>query len=357
MLDIRWVRDNPDALDRALQARGAGAAAAQLIGLDDDRKAHIAKLQDAQTRRNAASKEIGKAKASGDEAAAQALIDEIAELKSFVQAPFGRGIILFRAKAVNKLLLPRGLCAFFLLVYKSGNDIDIQYGIVLLQWFNQVLNDLDSLDKRTVKIVEELLEIQDLILTSSQSVDNLIGKVEVAQLESKKSVFRQTYPPIWKQFLPREMRVKIPVLFESVVKAYRQGLNDFYSIYRTLIWINFALFFLFLGFAFYLQGYNRNIQQTETDDRIETFLRIFSRPFAVAILLTITLVFFIYPKAPTVIGDIAALLVIVPLVFVALEVLPKGLRGFIYFISAMFLFNGSGIPSTVDFSLCTFIDS
>ena len=85
MLDIRWVRDNPDALDRALQARGAEAAAAHLIALDDDRKAHIAKLQDAQTRRNAASKEIGKAKASGDEAAAQALIDEIAELKSFVQ--------------------------------------------------------------------------------------------------------------------------------------------------------------------------------------------------------------------------------------------------------------------------------
>ena len=85
MLDIRWVRDNPDALDRALKTRGAGAAAVQLIALDDDRKEHIAKLQDAQTRRNAASKEIGKAKASGDEAAAQVLIDEIAELKSFVQ--------------------------------------------------------------------------------------------------------------------------------------------------------------------------------------------------------------------------------------------------------------------------------
>ena len=85
MLDIRWVRENPDALDHALKTRGAEASAAQLIALDDERRAHIAKLQDAQTRRNAASKEIGKAKASGDEAAAQALIEEIADLKSFVQ--------------------------------------------------------------------------------------------------------------------------------------------------------------------------------------------------------------------------------------------------------------------------------
>ena len=86
MLDIKWVRDNPDALDGALKARGADPAAADLIAIDDQRKAHIAKLQDAQTRRNAASKDIGKAKASGDDAAAQKLIDEIAELKDFVQS-------------------------------------------------------------------------------------------------------------------------------------------------------------------------------------------------------------------------------------------------------------------------------
>ena len=86
MLDIKWVRDNPDTLDGALKARGAAPAAAELIALDDQRKAHIAKLQDAQTRRNAASKDIGKAKASGDDAAAQKLIDEIAELKDFVQS-------------------------------------------------------------------------------------------------------------------------------------------------------------------------------------------------------------------------------------------------------------------------------
>lgn len=86
MLDIRWIRDNPDALDRALTNRGAEPAAARLIALDDCRRAAIQTLQEAQTRRNVASKEIGAAKARKDEAAAQALMTEVAALKDTIRS-------------------------------------------------------------------------------------------------------------------------------------------------------------------------------------------------------------------------------------------------------------------------------
>lgn len=85
MFDIRWIRDNPEAFDAGLARRGHDASAAAVLALDQARRNHVQKLQEAQTRRNAASKEIGKAKGSGDEAAAQALMDEVAELKNFVQ--------------------------------------------------------------------------------------------------------------------------------------------------------------------------------------------------------------------------------------------------------------------------------
>lgn len=86
MLDIKWIRENPGALDAALKKRGAGPMAVQLIELDDKRRSHLTKLQEAQERRNSASKEIGKAKASGDEEAAQNAIAEVAEIKSFIQS-------------------------------------------------------------------------------------------------------------------------------------------------------------------------------------------------------------------------------------------------------------------------------
>ncbi|MBA5776732.1 serine--tRNA ligase [Stappia sp. F7233] len=85
MHDIKWIRENAEAFDRALARRGVAPASAALLALDDARRSHLVKLQDAQERRNAASKEIGKAKASRDEARAQALIDEVAQIKSFIQ--------------------------------------------------------------------------------------------------------------------------------------------------------------------------------------------------------------------------------------------------------------------------------
>jgi len=85
MLDMKWIRDHADQLDDALAKRGAEPVAKDLIARDDERRGHVQRLQDLQARRNAASKEIGKAKASGDEAAAQKVIEEIAELKSAIQ--------------------------------------------------------------------------------------------------------------------------------------------------------------------------------------------------------------------------------------------------------------------------------
>jgi seryl-tRNA synthetase len=86
VFDIRWIRDNPAAFDAGLAKRGLAPLSAKLIEIDEARRANLTRLQDAQARRNAASKEIGKAKASKDEAKAQALMKEVADLKEVIQA-------------------------------------------------------------------------------------------------------------------------------------------------------------------------------------------------------------------------------------------------------------------------------
>ena len=86
MFDIRWIRENPAAFDEGLAARGLDPAADALIGLDARRRAVQTRLQDYQTRRNHASKLIGAAKGQGDDAKAQALMAEVAEIKDAMQA-------------------------------------------------------------------------------------------------------------------------------------------------------------------------------------------------------------------------------------------------------------------------------
>ncbi len=84
MFDIKWIRDNADAFDAGLKNRGLEPQSASLIKIDEERRANLVKLQDAQARRNAASKEIGKAKGAKDEALASKLMAEVAELKETI---------------------------------------------------------------------------------------------------------------------------------------------------------------------------------------------------------------------------------------------------------------------------------
>ncbi|WP_420409523.1 serine--tRNA ligase [Hoeflea sp.] len=86
MLDIKWIRENPAELDAALNKRGAEPQAERLVALDEARRQHVGTVQTLQERRNAASKEIGKAMAAKDQAAADALKAEVAKLKDELQA-------------------------------------------------------------------------------------------------------------------------------------------------------------------------------------------------------------------------------------------------------------------------------
>ncbi len=81
MLDIKWIRDNPDVLDEALKKRSAEPMSSTLLALDDSRRAVIQKLQDMQSRRNAASKEIGAAMAQKNIELADRLKAEMTQLK------------------------------------------------------------------------------------------------------------------------------------------------------------------------------------------------------------------------------------------------------------------------------------
>jgi seryl-tRNA synthetase len=82
MHDIKSIRDNPTAFDGGLKRRGLAPLSASLLAIDEKRRAAILASEQAQARRNAASKEIGDAKKAKDEARAAKLMSEVAELKT-----------------------------------------------------------------------------------------------------------------------------------------------------------------------------------------------------------------------------------------------------------------------------------
>ena len=84
MHDIKFIRENPEVFDAAMARRGLPAIAAEIGQLDEKRRALQTRAQQLQARRNEASKEIGKVKASGGDTAA--LMAEMAEIKEQMPA-------------------------------------------------------------------------------------------------------------------------------------------------------------------------------------------------------------------------------------------------------------------------------
>jgi seryl-tRNA synthetase len=87
MFDIKWIRDNPEAFDTAMsQRKNVSVRSSDLIAIDERRRQIIVRLNEAQEKRNAFSKQIGQAKAQKDEAKAAELMAEVAKLKEFIPA-------------------------------------------------------------------------------------------------------------------------------------------------------------------------------------------------------------------------------------------------------------------------------
>ena len=79
MHDIRFIRENPDALDRALKRRNLPPAAKAILAIDTERRGAQTAMQELQAKRNDVSKQIGEIKKKGGDA--NVLMQEVAAIK------------------------------------------------------------------------------------------------------------------------------------------------------------------------------------------------------------------------------------------------------------------------------------
>jgi seryl-tRNA synthetase len=87
MIDIKWIREHADAAATGWRDRGVDVDVAELIALDDRRRALITEVESLQQERNTSSKEIGIRKKAGEDASeAMAAVKEIGQRISALDA-------------------------------------------------------------------------------------------------------------------------------------------------------------------------------------------------------------------------------------------------------------------------------
>ncbi|SMF14151.1 seryl-tRNA synthetase [Tistlia consotensis] len=84
MHDLKWIREQPEAFDRALARRGLAGASSALLALDRQNRQAQTELQELQARRNEASREIGQLKKDGGDA--ESLMAEVQAIKERMAA-------------------------------------------------------------------------------------------------------------------------------------------------------------------------------------------------------------------------------------------------------------------------------
>lgn len=68
MHDLKWIRDHSATFDKGLATRGIEPLSQRILALDESHRAAVSEKQELQTRRNSLAKDIGQAKASGQDA-------------------------------------------------------------------------------------------------------------------------------------------------------------------------------------------------------------------------------------------------------------------------------------------------
>ncbi|MEP5762017.1 MAG: serine--tRNA ligase [Litoreibacter sp.] len=84
MHDIRFIRETPEVFDAAMKRRKSDVSSSDVLAIDTARRAKIQEAEEAKAAQNAASKQVGAAKASGDEDEFQRLRGLVAEKKAAV---------------------------------------------------------------------------------------------------------------------------------------------------------------------------------------------------------------------------------------------------------------------------------
>ena len=70
MLDIKWIRENPEQFDAAMKKRSPNFKAADILALDEEKRKKTFLIQELQAKRNKIAQEVGSIKKSGGDASA-----------------------------------------------------------------------------------------------------------------------------------------------------------------------------------------------------------------------------------------------------------------------------------------------
>jgi len=208
----------------------------------------------------------------------------------------------------------------------------------LLNRSESILAEVLEMKEIIITLGNELLVMADQLLTTSQELEKLITQMLASEEMVRRNHLKKTHPAIWESDTLKDEAISPVEVYHSTITAFRVGLSGFYSIYKYWVYLHLGIFLFLLTVSFIIRRKLKKWTLDTDDERIAKFLKIFKQPVAVSLTLAIFLGLLLYPKAPDVFRDMSSILIIIPLLVVAMQVLPKKTHIYLFSISALFIF-------------------
>jgi len=167
VLDLKWLRDQPDAFDRALARRGLLPMASGLLEQDAEIRALQTDLQERQARRNALSREVGRLRGRGGEA--EAAIAEVAELKRQIQVDEDR--LRDRIEALEAELAEREQAEFEPMVKEEVDEDDVAE--VVAKWTGIPVSRL--MEGEVEKLIHMEERLHERVIGQDEAIEAVSG--------------------------------------------------------------------------------------------------------------------------------------------------------------------------------------
>jgi len=161
-------------------------------------------------------------------------------------------------------------------------------------------------------------------------VNEILGKISIAQEVTTKKLFELNQPPIWKIFKAKEEGIVFKER-RSFIDDTLTRIKDFVNTYSLKIWLHLMLFIIILVFILFSFRNLKHFIAGEEIPQAAAVNKIIKRPVSSVILISFLLTYILYENIPESIKLINLFILLVPVLIILNEIVKRKIRRFVYF--------------------------
>ncbi len=180
-----------------------------------------------------------------------------------------------------------------------------------------------------------VLTLQNRVAQLEALVADVIGRIEAARSEERGRLLVRDAPPFWEAFGDRAPQGTLPERMRASLRDQLEALRDYAPGHRATFAAHLAVFAITLLTALALRP--RAEAWLRQEEEAEASARVLRRPVSAAVVVALLALPWLYPNAPSVVGDVAVLAAVAPILRLLPARLAPGLKPAVYAVVALFV--------------------